>query len=168
MKLNFGCGSNHLEGWKNMDIDVRIDRPLPFTNASASFILAEHVTEHVSPQEAWNFLSECHRVLQPGGIVRVCVPDIARIWKLANENYRRAAMAQTNADCVYAAIFKHGHQGAYTAELLEVVMQSIGFATERCSYGESRHVELHGVDGHGKVVSDEVARIETSVVEGTK
>lgn len=168
MKLNLCCGGNIIDGWQNEDISMNITCPLPVASSSRTHVLIEHGLEHVTPQQAWNCLAEIHRVLKPGGIVRVCVPDIARIWKLANENYMRAAGCVLKSECVRAAIFNHGHAGAWTVELLEVVMQSIGFTTERCDYGQSRHVELHGVDGHGKVVGDEVARIETSVVEGTK
>lgn len=168
MKLNLCCGGNILEGWQNEDLSMDITKPLPLENRSCSHVLIEHGLEHVTPQQAWNCLSSVYQALKPSGVVRVCVPDISRIWKLADAKYMGAAQCKTFNDCVRAAIFNHGHQGAWTAELLETVMQAIGFKTERCSYGESKHIELAGVDGHGKVVGDDIARIETSVIEGTK
>lgn len=168
MKLNLCCGGNILEGWRNRDMDCDIRRPLMDGDETFNFVLIEHGLEHVTPQQAWNCLEEIHRVLKPGGVVRVCIPDITRIYRLCDARYMDAAMVVTRGAAVWACVFNHGHQGAWTVELLETVMQAIGFKTERCNYGESIHAELSGVDGHGKVVGDDIARIETSVVEGTK
>lgn len=168
MKLNLCCGGNRLDGWSNHDMDMDISKALPVANHSCTHVLIEHGLEHVTPQLAYMCLEEIHRVLKPGGVARVCIPDIARIWRLASVEYIKVAKCRTNSDCVRAAVFNHGHAGAWTAELLETVMQAIGFTTERCSYGESPHVELVGVDGHGKVVGENIARIETSIIEGTK
>jgi predicted SAM-dependent methyltransferase len=168
MKLNLCCGGNLPVGWRNCDLDMDISKSLPIASNVCTHVLLEHGLEHISPRLAYMCLEEIHRVLMPGGVARVCVPDIARIWKLANAKYMEVARCHSKAQCVRAAVFNHGHQGIWTVELLEAVMQSIGFATERCNYGESNHAELSGIDGHGRVVGDDNARIETSVVEGTK
>src|SRR5881396_391258 len=68
-KLHFGCGGLNLPDWSNYDLEVDIRKPLPFPNACASHILAEHVVEHVTHQEAWKFFEECWRVLIPGGVL---------------------------------------------------------------------------------------------------
>ena len=66
-KLNFGCGTNRLNGWRNMDAEVNIEKPLPFTTASAQFILScEHVVEHVPYYTAIKFFEECFRVPRAG------------------------------------------------------------------------------------------------------
>jgi len=168
-KLNFGCGGNRLEGWENFDLDVPIERPLPFPDGCASFILAEHVVEHVTPQQAWLFMEECKRVLCLGGAVRICVPDIARLTRLMTDEYREAVRTGGHGDNpIKAAIFSHGHQGAWTQELLISFMAGVGLSACAKNYGQSNHIELHGVDGHGKVVGQSIAELETSVVEGTK
>lgn len=173
MKLNFGCGGNRLEGWINMDAEVPIEKPLPFPDSSADFILAEHVVEHVTPQQAWNFFEECRRVLKVGGVLRVCVPDVEKIWLSRNAAYGEAVKAGGHGDGsnkgnVRAAIFDHGHQGAWTQSLLGIIMEAVGFFVEYECYGQSHHDSLHGIDGHGTAVGREVAQVETSVVEGTK
>ncbi len=40
LKLNFGCGSNKLPGWRNMDAEIDITKPLPFKDGEAAFIEA--------------------------------------------------------------------------------------------------------------------------------
>jgi predicted SAM-dependent methyltransferase len=84
LKVNIACGSRPLEGWVNIDAfpvspsviawDCR--RSIPLSDGSAAFIFAEHFFEHIErPNQTDRFLSECLRVLEPGGIIRLVVPD---------------------------------------------------------------------------------------------
>jgi predicted SAM-dependent methyltransferase len=172
-KLNFGCGGNRLEGWENFDVEMDISKPLPFPDGCASFILSEHVVEHVTHQQAWNFFEECHRILRPAGVLRVCVPSVERIWKHYTQEYGDAVKAGGHGDggrnsSIRAAVFCHGHQAAWTRDLLETFLLATGFMTNHASYGNSLHHDLRKIDGHGKVVSDRVATVETTIVEGQK
>ena len=51
---------------------------LPFANASVLLIYSEHMLEHMSPAAGVNLLSECWRVLAPGGLLRVVTPDVSK------------------------------------------------------------------------------------------
>jgi predicted SAM-dependent methyltransferase len=83
LRLNLGCGPNPKQGWLNVDLfdpqaDLQLDlrEPWPFPNDSASHIYSEHVFEHFDfLVEVPHFLSESLRVLNPGGIFDVGVPD---------------------------------------------------------------------------------------------
>ncbi len=82
LKLNVGAGSKAKEGWVNVDLhaaaDVKTDarRKLPFRSGSASMVYSEHFFEHLEyPEEAMSFLAESFRVLAPGGLFSVGVPD---------------------------------------------------------------------------------------------
>ena len=57
--------------------DVR--KPLPFQDNSLCAIYASHLLEHLYLEEAKSLLKECFRVLQPGGILRMVVPDLRAI-----------------------------------------------------------------------------------------
>lgn len=46
-----------------------------FVHDSLDAILAEHVWEHLSPEEAATAARNCHRFLRPGGYLRIAVPD---------------------------------------------------------------------------------------------
>ena len=52
---------------------------LPYPDNSVSLIYHSDILEHFSYHEAIVFLKECHRVLKPGGLMRVCVPDFYQI-----------------------------------------------------------------------------------------
>jgi predicted SAM-dependent methyltransferase len=81
--LDIGCGPNTNPDLINMDfawlpgVDLcwDITRGLPFNGASLKGIFSEHCLEHFPLKMALSILLDCHRVLQPGGVIRVVVPD---------------------------------------------------------------------------------------------
>lgn len=83
LKLHLACGRNLKRGWLNIDLfarraDLRIDlrEPFPFDDGSVSVIYSEHFFEHLEyPGEVVHLLNESLRVLQPGGLFSVAVPD---------------------------------------------------------------------------------------------
>ncbi len=92
--LNLGCGAHFHPDWTNADIvpaDPRVlqhdlRKPLPFAEASFTAVYHSHVLEHLPPREGEALISECRRVLKPGGVLRVVVPDLEEIARLYLEN----------------------------------------------------------------------------------
>ena len=83
LKLELGCGSFQREGWIGIDIagkpDLYLDlrRGLPFPDNSVDEIHSAHVFEHLEyPSELKFILSECYRVLKPGGTISFSVPNM--------------------------------------------------------------------------------------------
>ena len=56
---------------------------IPFANGTFDCVYHSHVLEHIDRGNALPFLQECFRVLKPGGILRVVVPDL----ELLTNNY---------------------------------------------------------------------------------
>jgi SAM-dependent methyltransferase len=54
--------------------DVR--RPLPLASETFDVVHANGILEHLTPAQAERFTQELARVLKPGGLVRVAVPDL--------------------------------------------------------------------------------------------
>jgi predicted SAM-dependent methyltransferase len=82
-KLNIGCGAKILDGYENADITDSgfADRmypvwDIPYTDSSVSEIWCEHVLEHVSHENASRSVTEWSRVLVPGGILNLFIPDL--------------------------------------------------------------------------------------------
>ena len=69
-------------------IDCDLSKGIPFNDDEVDGIFASHFIEHLTPQESILFLKECHRVLKPGGVLRVSVPDAARMREYDLEGIR--------------------------------------------------------------------------------
>lgn len=104
--VNLGCGSRYHPAWINIDIapsspevmayDLR--RGVPLADNSCDVVYHSHVLEHLRRQEAKFFLSECVRVLKPGGILRVAVPDLERICRAYLEKLNAAETSAAATD----------------------------------------------------------------------
>ena len=90
MKLHLGCGHRRLKGWTHIDSrqEVSPDHVLDVTNLhlieddSAEIIYACHVLEHIPRPQVLDTLREWRRVLKPGGVLRVSVPNLEAICDL--------------------------------------------------------------------------------------
>lgn len=82
--LNIGCGDTYHPGWVNIDVKPAskeilyhdVVTPLPFEGGCFDACYCSHVLEHLSLDEARFLLCEIHRVLKPGGVIRLVVPDL--------------------------------------------------------------------------------------------
>jgi|SRR5579883_2194084 predicted SAM-dependent methyltransferase len=63
---------------------------IPHPAGSVDVIYSCHMIEHLDRREARRFLAECRRVLKPGGVLRIVVPDL----RVTVNDY----MAKGNAD----------------------------------------------------------------------
>lgn len=62
-------------------------KPLPYTDESVSSIYSGELWEHFELPDAVRLTLECRRVLAPGGVLRICVPDGAAFWRRYLEIY---------------------------------------------------------------------------------
>ena len=92
--LNLGCGQRFHPAWTNLDVrptdpSIRswdVTQPLPFADATFDAVYHSHLLEHLPRADALPFLQECRRVLKPGGVLRLAIPNleaIARLYLLA-------------------------------------------------------------------------------------
>lgn len=93
-KIHLGCGPKYIPGWFHIDalemdhVDhVGAVEELDFIPSnSASLIYACHVLEHFNRHTYKAALTEWHRVLKPGGVLRIAVPDFAAAAELYLSN----------------------------------------------------------------------------------
>lgn len=88
--LNVGCGSHYDDRWRNLDLfssdpavlqyDIR--KGIPFKDGEFDAVYHSHVLEHLAPYQGRKLIAECYRVLKPGGVLRIVVPDLERIARL--------------------------------------------------------------------------------------
>lgn len=89
--LNLGCGKRFSVKpcWKNIDyysIDPHVQAHnlldgIPFGDFTFDAVYHSNVLEHFTRIDGKDFLTECFRVLKPGGVLRVVVPDMEDICR---------------------------------------------------------------------------------------
>ncbi len=172
-------------------LDVR--RPLPFASGSIDAVYASHLLEHLHRDEGARLLAECHRVLRPGGALRVVVPDLRAIvaayagtgpevdTPLASdlaEPADRCSMHVFNRDRgprgslayrLYTALTDlHAHKWMYDARSLAAAFRAAGFAeVEQRRYLESRIEGIEAVELEQRVTRGRGLCVE-GVASGTR
>lgn len=95
-KLNLGCGMNHRVGYVNLDavklpgVDIVHDlskTPYPFKDNQFEEILCQHLLEHLDNFEG--AMKEIHRILKPGGIVKITVPHFSGSGAWTDPQHKR-------------------------------------------------------------------------------
>lgn len=69
---------DRLRRFQNMPNNLMVhdlSRGIPFPDASVDVVYHSHVLEHLDRDVAHGFIRECARVLRPGGLIRIVVPD---------------------------------------------------------------------------------------------
>jgi predicted SAM-dependent methyltransferase len=168
LNLHIGCGKGLLPGWVNIDIhpaplSMNVLRGLPFRAGSVRHIFVSHFLEHLFfPRDVKPFLAELRRVLAPGGVVRIVVPDIEQCidaytakdpvffgsrretWDWWPENPTRLEdfLAYAGAGAEPAYLFE-SHKYGYDFETLQRILEDAGFiGTKRSSFMGSDHPAL--------------------------
>ncbi len=142
LKLHLGCGSNHIDGWVNIDLvstaadlpwDLRY--PLPFPENSVFAIFHEHLLEHLQFPAAATFLRECYRALRPGGVLRVAVPDFGRFARdYAGDQNLLGSVRPGRPTALLALVelaFCYDHESAWDGETLVALLEEVGFRGPR-------------------------------------
>jgi predicted SAM-dependent methyltransferase len=145
LRLHLGCGSNLKPGWINIDLargaDLMLDlrKPFPFDDSCCSIIYSEHFLEPVQyPETACSLLKQCYRVLDPGGLLSLVVPDgesVLRSYVLGWTEELYAAQkkwhprwCRTQMEHVNFAFRQGGeHQFTYDFETLQCLLHRCGF-----------------------------------------
>lgn len=156
--LNLGCGATRPgDPWTNLDnlstqlhigtperakldselnyIDSDITRDLPLAGESFDGCLLSHVLEHFCASEGLRILQEVHRVLKPGGIVLVSVPDASYFRKVypedRKENWQRLFGVTDPNNTIptwfEAALWFDQHKAIFTEDVLWAYLTRAGF-----------------------------------------
>ena len=148
MLLNLGCGHRHHQDWINIDVQstgpgVRahsLYAGIPFPDEAIDVVYHSHVLEHFPKRFTPIFLKDCHRVLKPGGIIRVIVPDLERIMRTYIDLLERSLQgdieAQKRYEWIMLELFDQMVRNQSGGDMLEYWKQqhipAEDFVIERC------------------------------------
>jgi predicted SAM-dependent methyltransferase len=159
-KLHIGCGSLHFDGWINVDlndgpnVDIvwNVTRPFPTPDGTCQYVYSEHFLEHMLVEDGVRFLRDCHRVLMPGGVLRIAMPSVAEpVRQYYEDDWREKPWMEkygytwirTRAELINIAFRHWGHQWLYDREELHRRLKEAGFqAIEDVEWGQSTYEEL--------------------------
>jgi predicted SAM-dependent methyltransferase len=161
--LNLGSAKDHLDGFTAVDFftssgaygaDLRY--PLLIDDAVLDGIFTEHTLEHLNYNEVAGVLSECQRIMKPGGVIRIVVPDLS----IFVENYAsgnlswfeewerevlkpRGRSMRSQMEALSFETQENGHRSAWDFETMKLFLARAGFAEIcRCSFGKGSDARL--------------------------
>ena len=175
--LNVGCGENPLKEFVNLDyawypdIDICWDitrKKYPFADAKFEGIFTEHCFEHLTFEKVSENLKEFHRLLKPGGTVRIVVPDGQIYFDLYQKKKIDSSVVlpygENEATPMISInrIFRdHGHLFIYDFETFALMLGEVGFKEiKKCSFREGRDKRL--------LIDKQERAVESLYVEASK
>jgi predicted SAM-dependent methyltransferase len=148
-RLNWGCGTEPEPGWINSDvkagagIDLSCDilEGLPLADESIDYVVSIHALPELRYPDIVPALRELRRVLVPGGVLRLALPDLDRAIRayldgdsdyfLVPDEDARGIGAKFVVQMLWYGYSKTLFTGDFVAELLE----RAGFDDiRRCEY----------------------------------
>jgi len=141
VRLNLGCGEDRRAGYINVDAyvptaDLQMDIfDLKMDDGVVDEIFSSHMLEHLGKYEVPKVLTEWHRVLKPGGVLCLNLPDLEwsmTQWLRTPEEHRWGWALDT----IYG-LQTHGgeyHKTGFTVARAEQLMEQAGFAQVKVSW----------------------------------
>jgi len=147
---------------------MRLHHPLPYADDSIAVIFAGELWEHFEYPVAVALTRECLRVLKPGGVIRLRVPDTVQ-WMRQYLSAYDAEMAKPRAErshthlhelvkdffsaiCtrrIWLGSMGHTHKWMYDEVQLFALLESVGFVeVERRTHASSRIPDVAAVETH--------------------
>jgi len=151
-RLNWGCGEHPEPGWLNSDVkdvpgidivaDVRTG--LPLADDSIDYITSIHALPELPYQDLVPALEELRRVLKPGGVLRLALPDLERgiaAYQQGDKDYFHVPdedARSIGAKFVTQMIWYGYSRSLFVHDFIEELLQRAGFARiDRCEYRQT-------------------------------
>lgn len=149
MKLHLGCGKRYIPGFVHIDA---VDYPhidhvstidhLPFIqDQSVELIYTCHVLEHFKRNDVERVLREWYRILKPGGVMRISVPDFAKLCEV----YQRTS----ELGLVIGALFGRQdylyniHYNVFDFDSLSTLLKQTGYCdVKHYDWRQTEHAEV--------------------------
>lgn len=149
LRLHLGSGGQPKQGWVNLDlagdpVDLawNLAHGVPFADASVDAVFHEHLFEHIPLEAGLGLMDETFRVLRPGGILRVGVPDAGALIQsyVGDGEYLDLIhpARPTRLLGVQELFYWHRHTTMYDEDTLALVFRAGGFSSPTVrAFGES-------------------------------
>ncbi|GGM20821.1 class I SAM-dependent methyltransferase [Deinococcus aerophilus] len=145
LRVQIGAGEQRWEGWiptgrEELDLLDRATWAAWFGDCRADALLCEHVWEHLSEEQGRAAARVCFEFLNPGGFLRVAVPDA----HFPDAEYQRTVQVGGPGPRDHPAA---DHQVVYDAARLAGVFTQAGFTVDLLEYCDAQgRFHYHGWD----------------------
>jgi len=149
MKLHLGCGPCYIPEFTHVDVvpfehvDIvsSIDNLGMVADGSAELVYACHVLEHFPRKRTLPVLKEWRRVLRPGGMLRLSVPDFGVCARLYVEE--QASLADVIGPLVGGQTYLYNfHYNIFDEPSLTALLEEAGFVdVQRWDWRTTEHAE---------------------------
>jgi predicted SAM-dependent methyltransferase len=164
--------------WNRRVIRLNLTGSLPFPDDSFQAVYSSHTLEHLYRTEARVILEECRRVLKPGGVCRIVVPDlesIVRRYICARDSGQVEAATQLMEELrvhdearqtgliglYYRLTAFHQHKWMYDAASLSRMFVDAGFRdVHQAEYLKSGIRRIAEVEHPGRILDGQGVAIE--------
>jgi len=187
--INLGSGLKKIDDCINIDFFSFSDKadyeadfryPLKIDDDSVDGIFTEHVLEHLTYDQVERLIKECYRILKPGGIIRIIVPDVSIFiekyclndndWFSQWEKYtfiesddatRRNRRMISKMTAISFVTQEYGHMSCWDFETLGIFLRGANFKNvEKTAFGKG---------SNQKLLKDNDSRVSVSLyAEGSK
>ena len=155
MKLHLGCGKRdfgsnwvHIDGADFPHISSNDITKLKFQDNSVELIYSSHTIEYFDRIEVLGVLKEWNRVLKPGGIMRIAVPDFQAIVNLYNNGYGIENFLGPLYGKMDMGDVKIYHKTCYDFNSLKNILENSGFVNVKLY--DWRNTEHCNIDDHSQ------------------
>lgn len=158
-KLHLACGTNILKGWKNLDffehpevVFCDLTKKFPVADNSVKYIFCEHFIEHINLNQGYDFLKNCHNVLNDSGSIRIATPNLNKVVQCyLQKNLKEwddvGFLPETPCQLLKDSLKLWGHQFVYDEAELRSVMLKAGFKNvRRMNWHQSEIKEFVGLE----------------------
>lgn len=156
-KLHLGCGRKYIPGFfhvdayghPNVDVQGPVEKLDFAPDCSIDLIYAAHVLEHFGRHEVDGVLKEWNRVLKPGGVLRLSVPDYVACAKLLIDGRLGRGIDEILGLMVGGQRDAHDyHKMIFDEPSLIARLKAAGFSSTR--HWDWRTTEHAGVDDYSQ------------------
>ncbi len=175
-RLNWGCGDWTIAGWINADIkegdgidlvgDIR--EGLPLDSDSIDYAVSIHSLPEIPYTELIPTLVELRRVLKPGGLVRIALPDLDKgieAYHRRDESYFKVPdedATSVGAKFVTQMVWYGYSRSLFTHEFIEEQLLRAGFTSvHHCSFKQTS-------SAYPEIVALDNRELESLFVEAVK
>jgi SAM-dependent methyltransferase len=211
--VQYGCGLSCPDGWINFDASptLRLQRlalvgplfrrggtifpdnvrygdilaGLPIADGSADGVYASHVVEHLSYEDFWTALGNTFRLLKPGGLFRLVVPDLevrarsyidklrqgdpdGNSWFMRSSLLGAESRSRGPVALLRSAFGHNAHLWMWDEASMAAALRKAGFIeVRRCSFNDSADAAFRLVEEESRF-RDPATGLEECAMEARK